>query len=52
MCKTEDAPDKVREADYMREVDHSDLSRDKERRVQHRKPMTVFRDENNTRVRR
>lgn len=37
---------KVKEADYMREVDRSDLSRDKERRVQHRKAMTVFRDEN------
>lgn len=37
---------KVKEADYMREVDHSDLSREKERRVQHRKAMTVFRDEN------
>lgn len=37
---------KVNEADYMREVDRSDLSRDKERRVQHKKAMTVFRDEN------
>lgn len=37
---------KVKEADYMREVDRSDLSREKERRVQHRKTMTVFRDEN------
>lgn len=37
---------KVKEADSMREVDRSDLSRDKERRVHHRKAMTVFRDEN------
>lgn len=37
---------KVKEADFMREVDRSDLSREKERRVQHRKAMMVFRDEN------
>lgn len=37
---------KVKEAEYMREVDRCDLSRDRERRLQHRKAMTVFRDEN------
>lgn len=37
---------RVKEADYLREVDRSDLSREKQRRVQHRKAMTAFRDEN------
>lgn len=37
---------KEKEADYMREVDLRDLSRDAERMIQHRKAMTVFRDEN------
>lgn len=37
---------KVKEADNMREVDRCDLSRDRDRWIQHRKAMTVFRDEN------
>lgn len=37
---------KVKEAVYMQEVDRCDLSRERERRIQHRKAMIVFRDEN------
>uniref|UniRef100_A0A674P3V7 Uncharacterized protein n=1 Tax=Takifugu rubripes TaxID=31033 RepID=A0A674P3V7_TAKRU len=36
----------INKADYMQEVDRCDLFRDRERRLQHRKAMKVFRDEN------
>ncbi|XP_069382572.1 uncharacterized protein [Paralichthys olivaceus] len=37
---------KVKESEYLREVDRLALSSDREQRIQHSKAMTVFRDEN------
>ncbi len=37
---------KVKEAEYFREVDCLALSSDREQRMQHRKAMTAYRDEN------
>lgn len=37
---------KVKEAEYIREVDRLALSSEREQRIQHRKAMTAYRDEN------
>lgn len=37
---------KVKEAEYLREVDHLALSSERDLRIQHSKAMTAYRDEN------
>lgn len=37
---------KVKEAEHLREVDRLALTSDREQRIQHRKAMTAYRDEN------